>query len=137
MHGAQTARALDGARAGLLELRPDIVVVPGDVNSTLAGALAAAKLQIPVCHVESGLRSFDWSMPEEHNRRLTDHLSTLLLTHCEEREREPARRGRRRTASCTFVGNTMIDTLLATVDRRARRATWRELGRRAARATCS
>src|SRR5829696_3342972 len=61
-HGEQTAKALDGLERVFLDLRPDVVLVPGDVNSTLAAALAAVKLQIPVCHLESGLRSFDWAM---------------------------------------------------------------------------
>lgn len=110
-HGAQTARALVGLEQAFLDIRPDVVVVAGDVNSTLAGALAAVKLGIPVCHVEAGLRSFDETMPEEHNRRLTDHVSSLLLTHSPdadvnlEREGIAAERIRR-------VGNTMIDSLL-------------------------
>lgn len=111
-HGEQTAKALDGLERVFLDMRPDLVVVPGDVNSTLAGALAAVKLHIPVCHVEAGLRSFDWAMPEEHNRRLTDQLSTLLLTHSEEAERNLVREGID-ADRIAFVGNTMIDTLIA------------------------
>jgi UDP-N-acetylglucosamine 2-epimerase (non-hydrolysing) len=126
-HGAQTARALLELEQVFQELRPDLVVVPGDVNSTLAGALAAAKLQIPVCHVESGLRSFDWSMPEEHNRRLTDNLSSLLLTHCEDAN-ENLRAEGIPDESVVFVGNTMIDTLLARLDHARRLAAWREFG---------
>src|SRR3954452_19967357 len=82
-HAEQTAAAIVGVERVLLERRPALVVVPGDVNSTLAAALAAAKLGVPVAHLEAGLRSFDPSMPEEHNRRVTDHLSALLLTHSE------------------------------------------------------
>jgi len=97
------------------ELRPELVVVAGDVNSTLAGAVAARKLGIRGVHIESGLRSHDWSMPEEVNRVLTDHLSALLLTTLPsadtnlDREHLPEERVRR-------VGNTMIDTLLANLD---------------------
>src|SRR6059058_5623717 len=80
-HAEQTARAIVGIERVLMEERPALVVVPGDVNSTLAGALAAVKLQIPVAHLEAGLRSFDPEMPEEHNRKLTDHLSSILLAH--------------------------------------------------------
>jgi UDP-N-acetylglucosamine 2-epimerase (non-hydrolysing) len=115
MHGEQTARALEGLERIFVEYRPDLVVVPGDVNSTLAGALAAVKLQIPVCHVESGLRSYDTSMPEEHNRRLTDALSTLLLTHSEEAADNLVAEGVP-LDSVAFVGNTMIDTLFANLD---------------------
>jgi UDP-N-acetylglucosamine 2-epimerase (non-hydrolysing) len=112
-HAEQTARALVGVESVLADSRPALVVVPGDVNSTLAGALAAVKLQIPVCHLEAGLRSYDDSMPEEHNRRLTDHVSSLLLVHSESAianlERESVR------GEACFVGNTMIDSLLAHV----------------------
>lgn len=125
-HAQQTARALEGLERAFVELQPDLVVVPGDVNSTLAGALAAAKLGIAVCHVEAGLRSFDPTMPEEHNRRLTDHLSSLLLTHSDDANANLAREGI--TKGVELVGNTMIDTLLSSLDAARETEPWNRYG---------
>ena len=83
-HAEQTAAILTGVEKDLNEYPADLVLVAGDVNSTLAAALAAAKLHIPVAHVESGLRSRDWAMPEEVNRVLTDRLSAVLLCTSED-----------------------------------------------------
>ncbi len=110
-HGAQTARALERVERVMLDDRPDVVIVPGDVNSTLAAALAAAKLGIPVAHIESGLRSFDWTMPEEINRVLVDRLARWCFTHSPEARENLAREGI--PGDRVFeVGNTMIDSLV-------------------------
>ena len=115
-HARQTARVMEAFEPVLLEARPDWVVVVGDVNSTLACALVAVKLQesigCRIAHVEAGLRSGDWRMPEEINRVLTDRVSDLLLT--------PSRDARSNLLAegipeerIAFVGNVMIDTLFA------------------------
>jgi UDP-N-acetylglucosamine 2-epimerase (non-hydrolysing) len=126
-HAAQTGSALIALEPVFTGFEPQLVVVAGDVNSTLAGALAAAKLDIPVCHVEAGLRSFDPSMPEEHNRRLTDHLSTLLLAHSDTALDNLAAEGIAGDA-VQLVGNTMIDSLLQAVDAARGRAAYRDYG---------
>lgn len=110
-HSAQTARILERIEPILDQERPDAVVVAGDVNSTLAGALAAVKIGIPVAHVEAGLRSFDRSMPEEINRLLTDQVSRWCFTHSPEAEANLLREGVD-PDRIHFVGNTMIDTLI-------------------------
>lgn len=111
-HGEQTAQVLVAIEKILLERRPDVVLVVGDVNSTIAATLAAVKLHIPVAHVEAGLRSWDRAMPEEINRVLTDAVSDWLFTTEPSAEANLLREG---VASerIHFVGNVMIDTLLA------------------------
>ena len=124
---AQTTEdALIGLEAVFTELRPDLVIVAGDVNSTLAGAVAASKRGLAVCHIESGLRSGDWSMPEELNRVITDHLSTLLLTHSDDADKNLVAEAL--TARISFVGNTMIDTLRANEGAALELEAWREFG---------
>jgi UDP-N-acetylglucosamine 2-epimerase (non-hydrolysing) len=115
-HGAQTAALLVALEAAFLAEPPDRVVVYGDVNSTLAAALVCAKLLIPVAHVEAGLRSFDPTMPEEVNRRVTDLLSDTLFVTAPEGEVNLAAEGIS-GERVVFVGNPMIDTLLAHLDR--------------------
>ena len=112
----QIARVVERLEPVLEELEPDLVLVAGDVNSTLGAALAASTLRIPLGHVEAGLRSFDTTMPEETNRRLTDALSHLLFIHSPEARDNLLREGCHGTA-IHAVGNTMIDTLVAMRDR--------------------
>ncbi|SDR64014.1 UDP-N-acetylglucosamine 2-epimerase (non-hydrolysing) [Rhizobiales bacterium GAS113] len=115
-HTEQTARIMMALEPVLVAQRPDLVLVVGDVNSTMAASLAAAKLNIPVAHVEAGLRSFDRTMPEEINRVVTDRLSDLLLatepSAVDNLVKEGIAAGR-----IHFVGNVMIDSLHACLDR--------------------
>lgn len=109
-HAEQTARVMEKFEKVCSNQQIDLVVVAGDVNSTLACALTASKLHIPVAHVESGLRSFDRRMPEEINRILTDHISDLLFV-TEKSGEENLRREGIAEEKIHFVGNTMIDSL--------------------------
>src|SRR6516162_9559289 len=120
-HAEQTARVMLAFEPVLVAQQPDWVVVVGDVNSTLACALVASKLGVRVAHVEAGLRSFDWTMPEEVNRVLTDRLATLLFTPSEDADANLLREGIS-TDRIVRVGNVMIDTLLLHRER-ARRST--------------
>lgn len=111
-HGQQTGRMLEGIEGVLIEHRPDLMLVYGDTNSTLAGALAAAKMHIPVAHIEAGLRSFNRRMPEEINRVLTDHVSTYLFTPTQTAMENLVREGVS-AESIHLVGDVMYDVSLA------------------------
>jgi len=109
-HGQATGRMLEHLETVMLDLRPDLVLVYGDTNTTLAGALAAAKLHIPVAHVEAGLRSFNRAMPEETNRILTDHLAELLFCPSNVSLQNLAAEGI--TEQAHIVGDVMYDAVL-------------------------
>src|SRR3954471_15991698 len=111
-HAVQTARVLERIEPVLDQERPDLVIVPGDVNSTLAATLAAAKLGIRLAHLESGLRSFDRTRPEGINRIVGDEFAGFLLLHSEEAI-ENLRAEGIPDERMHFVGNTMIDSLVA------------------------
>jgi UDP-N-acetylglucosamine 2-epimerase (non-hydrolysing) len=111
-HSIQVARVLERLEPVLEQTAPDLVLVSGDVNSTLGAALAAAQRRIPVAHIEAGLRSFDESMPEELNRVLTDRIAKHLFIHSPEARENLLAEGRPE-AAIHDVGNTMIDTLVA------------------------
>ena len=108
-HAAQTGAMLKGVEDVLLAERPDYLLIYGDTNSTLAGALAASKLSVPVAHVEAGLRSFNRRMPEEINRVVADHLSDLLLCPSDTAVRNLADEGI--TRNVHLVGDVMLDVL--------------------------
>lgn len=114
IHGKQTAFMLQGIEEILIKEKPHLAIVYGDTNSTLAGALAASKLRLPVAHIEAGLRSYDRNMPEEINRVLTDHISTLLFaptkTAVHNLKRENIKRG------VYLSGDVMCDLFLSIKD---------------------
>ena len=126
-HAEQTARVMLSFEKVLLEHQPELVVVAGDVNSTLACALTAVKLHIHVAHIESGLRSFALSMPEEINRILTDHISELLLVTEPSGEKNLLAEGIA-PEKMHFVGNTMIDSLEKHLPAALSRAPWETYG---------
>ncbi len=120
-HGVQTAAILAALEPVLQQQNPDWVLVYGDTNSTVAGALAAVKLHLPVAHLEAGLRSFNRRMPEEHNRVLTDHAADLCLAPTETAMRHLADEGL--AGRSVLVGDVMTDVCLATA-RRVQDAPW-------------
>jgi UDP-N-acetylglucosamine 2-epimerase (non-hydrolysing) len=126
-HSRQTARIMMGFEEVCRERRPNLIITGGDVNSTLAVALVAAQQQIPLAHVEAGLRSFDRTMPEEINRVVTDHLSTLLFT-TEEVANENLQREGIPKEYIHFVGNCMVDTLRKHVKLAIGREPWKGFG---------
>ncbi|MBI4349027.1 MAG: UDP-N-acetylglucosamine 2-epimerase (non-hydrolyzing) [Elusimicrobia bacterium] len=126
-HAEQTARVMERLEPILLDARPDWLVVVGDVNSTLAAALVAAKMQVRVAHVEAGLRSFDRTMPEEINRVLTDQIADLCLASEEQADTNLRREGIA-PERIRFVGNLMIDTLVRLLPLAQRRPVLTDLG---------
>jgi UDP-N-acetylglucosamine 2-epimerase (non-hydrolysing) len=126
-HAVQTARVMERLEPILQAKPPDVLIAPGDVNSTLAATLVAAKLRIPIAHLEAGLRSFDRDMPEEINRVVADQLSDWLLLHSEEAIANLDAEGIA-AERMFFVGNTMIDSLVAVEERIRNAAVARSLG---------
>ncbi len=126
-HARQTARIMEGLEDVYRRFLPDLIVVGGDVNSTVAAAMVAAKEGIPLAHVESGLRSFDRGMPEEVNRVVTDHLSDFLFTTEQSANENLVREGVPEDR-IHFVGNCMVDTLLRHVKEARRREPWQNFG---------
>ncbi len=113
-HGAQTAAMLEGIESVLMKEKPRLVLVGGDANTNLAGALAARKLRIQVGHVEAGERSYDWRMPEEHNRRIIDHISEYLFVTGEKAKQQLIREAVQ--GKVYVVGNPIVDASLQHLD---------------------
>jgi UDP-GlcNAc3NAcA epimerase len=126
-HAWQTGNMMIELEKTMIEHRPDVVMVPGDTNSTLAGAIVAAKLHLPVAHIEAGARSYDMRMPEEINRRLTDHCSSLLFVPTENCARNLDAEGLRRRA-VKVSGDTMYDALLQHMPASSKSDILKELG---------
>src|SRR5512139_3737 len=126
-HARQTARIMAAFEEVCEKRQPTLVVVGGDVNSTMAVALVAGKLHIPVAHVEAGLRSFDRTMPEEINRVVADHLSEMLFTTEKSGNENLIKEGIARS-KIHFVGNCMVDSLLKHVGVAVRRTPWDAFG---------
>jgi len=113
-HGAQTAAMLGGIESVLLKERPGLVIVGGDANTNLAGALAARKLHINVGHIEAGERSYDWRMPEEHNRRMIDHISNLLFATNEKSAK--CLKDEKVMGEVFVTGNTIVDAAFQNIE---------------------
>jgi len=126
-HAKQTAKTMTRLEKWLQKIEPDVVIVPGDTNSTLAGALTAAKLHIPVAHMEAGARSYNMRMPEEINRRLTDHCSTLLFTPTENCTKNLIKEGICKE-KIRQTGDTMYDVLLQQLPKAEKNPILEQLG---------
>jgi len=126
-HAEQTAKVMIELEKVFLAQKPDLVSVVGDVNSTLAAALVAVKMHIPIAHVEAGLRTFDNRMPEEVNRILTDRISDLLLTPSADADANLIREGLE-PSRIRLVGNVMIDSLLGAREQALKLSTLKDLG---------
>lgn len=121
LHGEQTAEMLKGIERILIQERPNVVFVGGDANTNLAGALAARKLNIQVCHDEAGLRSYDWRTPEEHNRVIIDHISELLLAPNE--MAKEILEGERVKGKIFVTGSTIVDAVTENLDLACKKST--------------